>query len=467
MRKKTTLFTTAALLSAAGLAHGQITVESVFNYNDNNADNLEGVGVFNASAFDKLVVIVSGESGNPLQTSGRFLNGVTYDGVAMNAAVIRDGLPEVNGNSPDQLFNHIYYLDNPFGNTGTIEVDTNLSRLAVTMIGLDGTAEGLGATAISGLSAKSIDFTTTNANSYIIAANGLGGTGNNGNVEGLTTNTPLSLLSAVETNGNYVGHMVGGTTVETPSTSSYSFTGGTAGSHVLAAEFLLGPPPPLLTLRANTTNGVLTMIGDDGEAISISYYEISSAGNSLNTANWNSLADQDYDGNGPADGSGNGWEEAGGSSSSSLAEAYLLGDSEFGVSQQVQLGRAYDTAVDARDLSMRFLTDTGKIRDGEIEYFSPLLGDANNDGEVSLLDLDILGQNYGSLGEWADGDFNGDGQVSLVDLDILGANYGNTTTPLSQADMLAYIEQSVPEPGSLALLGVGGLLLARRRNYML
>jgi T5SS/PEP-CTERM-associated repeat protein len=104
---------------------------------------------------------------------------------------------------------------------------------------------------------------------------------------------------------------------------------------------------------------------------------------------------------------------------------------------------------------------------GLVNVTAAFLGDANLDGEVSLLDLDVLGQNYGDEGTWAQGDFNGDGEVSLIDLDILGQNYGLGSGPsagqLSRADMFAYIGQPVPEPSSLALLCLGGLALARRR----
>jgi hypothetical protein len=468
MMSKRIVLSTAALLGAVGYAEAQITVESVFSYVDNNADNAEGLGVFDASAFDKLVVIVSGEHGFPDNTSGINITGVTYDGVAMLPGVTRDGLPEVNNVSPDQGYNHIYYLDNPFGNTGTLTVNSNLSRYVVTAIGLDGTAEGIGATAVSGLSTKSIEFTTTTANSFVLASNGLGGTGNNGNVDGLTTNSPLSFLASAETQSNYAGHLIGGATVATPSTDTYSFTGNTSGSHVIAAEFLLGPPPAILTLQVNTTNGKLTMIGDDGEAISFGYYEISSGGNTLNATGWNSLADQDYDGNGPANGSGNGWEEAGGADSATLAEAFLLGNSEIAAGQEVGLGIGYDTAVDARDLAFRFLTERGKIRDGAVEYFSPLMADADNDGDVDSDDFNILAFNFGEAGGWADGDFDGDGTVESDDFNLLAFNFGTAAAAIS-LDEVAAVEAfaeslAVPEPNALALFTLGGLLLAQRRR---
>ena len=104
----------------------------------------------------------------------------------------------------------------------------------------------------------------------------------------------------------------------------------------------------------------------------------------------------------------------------------------------------------------------------EVEYLSDevllkvvatglLPGDANADGMVDLVDLDILGQNFGTTSgaTVGEGDFNGDGMVDLVDLDILGQNFG--------AGVGAF---ATPEPASVVLLLslVGAGAAVRRRS---
>lgn len=83
-----------------------------------------------------------------------------------------------------------------------------------------------------------------------------------------------------------------------------------------------------------------------------------------------------------------------------------------------------------------------------------LAGDANGDGTVDLLDLDILGANFGTTsgGTVMTGDFNADGAVDLLDLDILGANFGSS------------VSVSVPEPAAIALVTLAIGFIPRRRS---
>lgn len=105
--------------------------------------------------------------------------------------------------------------------------------------------------------------------------------------------------------------------------------------------------------------------------------------------------------------------------------------------------------------------------------------DANLDGIVNVADLGILATNYGLSGKsWATADFNGDGLVNVADLGLLATYYGRGTSPgtalVSFPEALAMFPQlggasgseSVPEPASLGLLGLGaaGLLVRPRKK---
>jgi len=96
-----------------------------------------------------------------------------------------------------------------------------------------------------------------------------------------------------------------------------------------------------------------------------------------------------------------------------------------------------------------------------IIFNSTVDGDADLDWDVDDEDLNLLLFNFGteSGATWAMGDFNGDEAVDDSDLNLLLSNFGYGTGGTSGAN------PPVPEPGTLALLGVGAAgLLARRRK---
>lgn len=90
--------------------------------------------------------------------------------------------------------------------------------------------------------------------------------------------------------------------------------------------------------------------------------------------------------------------------------------------------------------------------------FATVRGDANLDGKVDSSDLAIIASNFGTFGGWGQGDFNGDFTINTSDFAILSSNFGFGTAPLSSA------VAAVPEPGVLTLLGLAGVAtLVRRR----
>ena len=102
-------------------------------------------------------------------------------------------------------------------------------------------------------------------------------------------------------------------------------------------------------------------------------------------------------------------------------------------------------------------------------------GDANEDGKVDAVDLNILALNWQKMvmDGWAEADFNGDMLVDASDLNVIALNWQmGVTLPTSEsfddafAFALATAVAETPEPGSVLVLGLLGAPLAwsRRRR---
>jgi len=90
-----------------------------------------------------------------------------------------------------------------------------------------------------------------------------------------------------------------------------------------------------------------------------------------------------------------------------------------------------------------------------------LAGDANRNGVVSVGDLAIMAGHWNQTGKfWAHGDFTGNGTVSLGDLAVMAGNWANDSY---QHPLPAPPLGEAPEPTCLSILGVGLILLGRRR----
>lgn len=107
---------------------------------------------------------------------------------------------------------------------------------------------------------------------------------------------------------------------------------------------------------------------------------------------------------------------------------------------------------------------------GSIVIFETSIADFDHDGKVGVGDLGILASNWSAAVSFqAQGDANGDGLVDVGDLGALASdwNFGAGDATLSFSEALALfpnISTAVPEPASLALLGLGALALVRRRR---
>ena len=218
-------------------------------------------------------------------------------------------------------------------------------------------------------------------------------------------------------------------------------------------------------LEVNTTTGRISIKNETNATISIDYYEITSASNALNESEWTSLQEQDLAGFPPGNGSGNGWEQFGGSDAGVIGESYLAGNSSLANSESLGLGPAFIVGGE-RDLVFHYgaLTTTARVT-----------GDYNNDGTVNAADYviwrDKLDQNATLPND------STPGTVTQADYDVWRTNFGRMGAPTGPSTLITgfvrYVNGDlingavVPEQASVCIVGIGLgtlLIVTRRRS---
>ncbi|MEM9753557.1 MAG: PEP-CTERM sorting domain-containing protein [Planctomycetota bacterium] len=112
------------------------------------------------------------------------------------------------------------------------------------------------------------------------------------------------------------------------------------------------------------------------------------------------------------------------------------------------------TASEVPDM-LTYLEDEGYIA---ALVAAGLAGDFNGNGSVEQADLDLVLTNWGGTRGFEDGVTTfSTGTVDQEELDIVLTQWGSSTAP-------SFEGFSVPEPATLALVGLGGLAMLRRRS---
>jgi hypothetical protein len=227
-----------------------ITVDSVLDISLRYVAGSTKDMTFDASASDKLVVVVTGEHNFGGNLSGD-VTSITYDGVSLTKAVERQPF-----SSTLQTVSELWYLDDPTAatasanagdpapaTTGSIRIVVvgNGTNYVQTAFGLSGTAPGFGGASSIAIGTQSTNLLVSSPNSKVISWLTLGGAGNTATTaESVLANAPAGAVTfgSKRQPNNYAGHALAHTSGLTPGMNTFSFDTVLTDVYCIAAEFL-------------------------------------------------------------------------------------------------------------------------------------------------------------------------------------------------------------------------------------
>jgi hypothetical protein len=226
------------------------------------------------------------------------------------------------------------------------------------------------------------------------------------------------------------------------------------------------------TLDINTATGGLTLRTGAGMPRGVQGYSITSdpSVGALNSAAWNSIADNyDDSGNGSIDGDDD-WTELSPAASSTLLSETQVGGTpgnggSLGANLNLVLGGAGAWTANpfGNDIEMEILLADGRVRRVGVTYNgmsdNPVdLGDFNGNGTIDAGDWPTVRDNFNAdltgmtlLQRYARGDLNNDGRNDRFDF----AQFKTIFDAANGAGAFNAMVSSVPEPASLVVFVIG------------
>jgi len=239
-----------------------------------------------------------------------------------------------------------------------------------------------------------------------------------------------------------------------------------------------GLSSPRFAVDRNT--GQITLEGGGPESFELRSYEITSESESLDSSQWKSIAaNYDADDDGSVDSDEQWVRFTKQNINDSLAEG-VVGSTTLDGSVDADLGQAWiksateDLQVEARDPNGDLLPIRVEFTGNGGQSFP--FGDLDFDGDIDmddwrnemkpniaqvLADTEEALENSSTALRYQQGDLNDDGRVDIEDFYLMRNAFNQANN--GQSNFLSLV-QSVPEPSSVALLGLGAGLVAWRRR---